>query len=176
VSYIYQLPLGKGKPILDKGGVVNAIVGGWQINGLTTFQSGTPVEVYGGNSSGTFAGQQRPNWSGKNPTLHGDVTKRLDRYFDTSQFSYNSPFTFGNAPRLMPNLFQPGVDNWNMSLFKNFDIHEALKMEFRAEAFNTFNRVQFGPPDTTINDSTFGQISWQQNSPRTLQLGLRLFF
>ena len=52
----------------------------------------------------------------------------------------------------------------------------ALKMEFRAEAFNTFNRVQFAPPDTTINDSTFGQINGQQNSPRTLQLGLRLFF
>jgi hypothetical protein len=176
VSYIYQLPVGKGKPILNHGGVVNAIVGGWQINGLTTFQSGTPMEVYGGNSSGTFAGQQRPNWSGKNPTLHGSVTKRLDRYFDTSQFSYNDPFTFGNAPRLMPDLFQPGVDNWNTSLFKNFDIHDSLKMEFRAEAFNTFNRVQFAPPDTTINDSNFGQINGQQNSPRTLQLGLRLFF
>ncbi len=176
VSYIYELPFGKGKRFANTGGVVNAIIGGWQINGLTTFQSGTPVEVYGGNSSGTFAGQQRPNWSGRNPTLHGDVTKRLDRYFDTSQFSYNAPFTFGNAPRLMPDLFQPGVDNWNMSLFKRFDIHEALKMEFRAEAFNTFNRVQFAPPDTTINDSTFGGIFGQQNSPRTLQLGLRLFF
>lgn len=176
VSYIYQLPVGKGKPILNKAGVVDAIVGGWQINGLTTFQSGTPVEVYGGNSSGSFVGQQRPNWSGKNPTLHGSITKRLNQYFDTTQFSYNAPFTFGNAPRLMPNLFQPGVDNWSTSLFKSFDIHEALKMEFRAEAFNTFNRVQFAPPDTTINDSTFGQISGQQNSPRTLQLGLRLFF
>lgn len=176
VSYIYQIPLGQGKRFLNKGGVVNSIVGGWQINGLTTFQSGTPVEIYGGNSSGTFEGQQRPNWSGKNPTLHGAVTKRLNEYFDTTQFSYNAPFTFGNTPRLMPDLFQPGIDNWNMSLFKNFDIHDTLKMEFRAEAFNTFNRVQFAPPDTTINDSTFGVINGQQNSPRTLQLGLRLFF
>jgi hypothetical protein len=161
---------------LDQGGVVNAIVGGWQVNGLTTFQSGTPVEVYGGNSSGTFVGQQRPNWSGKNPTLHGAMTKRLNRYFDTSQFSYNDPFTFGNAPRLMPDLFQPGVNTWNMSLFKSTSIYDRWKLEFRAEAFNTFNRVQFAPPDTTINDSTFGQITAQQNSPRTLQLGLRLFF
>ena len=176
VSYIYELPVGKGKPILNKGGVVNAIVGGWQINGLTTFQSGTPMEMYGGNSSGTFEGQQRPNWSGRNPTLHGSVTGRLNKYFDTSQFSYNAPFTFGNTPRLMPDLYQPGMDDWNMSLFKKFDIHDSIKMEFRAESFNTFNRVQFGPPDTTINDSTFGQISYQQNSPRTLQLGLRLVF
>ena len=104
------------------------------------------------------------------------MTGRLNKYFDTSQFTYNAPFTFGNAPRLMPDLFQPGVDNWSTSLFKNFDIHDSIKLEFRAEAFNTFNRVQFAPPDTTINDSTFGQISGQQNSPRTLQLGLRLLF
>ncbi len=76
----------------------------------------------------------------------------------------------------MPDLYQPGEDDWSMSLFKRFDIHDAIKMEFRAESFNTFNRVQFAPPDTTINDSTFGQISSQQNSPRTLQLGLRLVF
>lgn len=176
VSYIYELPLGKNKPLLNKNAVVNAIVGGWQVNGLTTFQSGTPMEIYGGNSSGTMAGQQRPNWSGKNPTLHGKVTERMNKYFDTSQFSYNDPFTFGNAPRLMPNLFQPGIDSWNMSLFKTTNIRELMKVEFRAEAFNTFNRVQFGPPDTTINDSNFGQITYQQNSPRTLQLGLRLLF
>jgi hypothetical protein len=76
----------------------------------------------------------------------------------------------------MPNLFQPGVDDWSMSLFKNTKIRENINVEFRAEAFNTFNRVQFGPPDTTINDSSFGQITWQQNSPRTLQLGLRTQF
>lgn len=176
VSYIYQIPLGQGKPLLNKGGVLNSIVGGWQINGLTTFQSGTPVEIYGGNSSGTFEGQQRPNWSGKNPTLHGSITKRLNQYFDTTQFSYNAPFTFGNTPRLMPNLFQPGVDDWSTSLFKGMKFRDTLNLEFRAEAFNTFNRVQFDAPDTTINDSTFGQITGQQNSPRTLQLGLRLFF
>ena len=176
VSYIYQIPLGKGKTFLNKAGVVNDIVGGWQINGLTTFQSGTPIEIYGGNSSGTFEGQQRPDWSGKNPTLHGAATKRLNEYFDTTQFSYNAPFTFGNTPRLMPDLFQPGVDDWNISLFKNTKVRDTVNVEFRAESFNTFNRVQFGPPDTTINDSTFGQISYQQNSPRTLQLGLRLFF
>jgi hypothetical protein len=176
VSYIYKIPLGEGKAFMNKGTVLNKIVGGWQINGLTTFQSGTPVEIYGGNSSGTFEGQQRPDWSGKNPTLHGSVVKRLNGYFDTTQFSYNAPFTFGNTPRLMPDLFQPGVDEWSMSLFKDTTIHDALNLEFRAEAFNTFNRVQFAPPDTTINDSTFGQINGQQNSPRTLQLGLRLFF
>lgn len=176
VSYIYQIPLGQGKTFLNKGGILNSIVGGWQINGLTTFQSGTPAEIYGGNSSGTFEGQQRPNWSGKNPTLHGSAKNRLNEYFDTTQFSLNAPFTFGNTPRLMPDMFQEGVDDWSTSLFKDTKIRDMFNVEFRAEAFNTFNRVQFNPPDTTINDSTFGQVSSQQNNPRTLQLGLRLFF
>lgn len=176
VSYIYEFPFGPGKPLLSGNGILGKVIGGWQINGLTTFQSGTPVEVVGGNSSGSFDGQQRPNWSGRNPTLSGAVTKRLNQYFDTSQFSYNAPFTFGNTPRSMPNLFEPGIDDWSMSLFKDTAIHDTLKLQFRAEAFNTFNRVQFGPPNANINSPAFGVINSQQNNPRTLQLGMRMTF
>jgi hypothetical protein len=156
--------------------VVGKIVGGWQINGNTTFQSGFPLAISGGNGSGTFAGTQRPNWSGQNATLSGSVTDRLLKYFDVSQFSFNVPFSFGNAPRLMPNLRCPGIDNFDMSLFKNTQISDRFRLQFRAESFNTLNRVQFGVPNVSINSSAFGVISSQQNSPRNLQLGLRLLF
>ena len=63
-----------------------------------------------------------------------------------------------------------------MSLFKNTSIHERLRVQFRVEAFNAFNRVQFGVPNTSINSSAFGVISSQQNSPRNYQLGMRLLF
>jgi hypothetical protein len=76
----------------------------------------------------------------------------------------------------MPNLRGPGVDNFDVSLFKNTDLTEKLKLQFRAEAFNVFNRVQFGVPNVNINSNAFGVISSQQNSPRNLQLGLRLLF
>jgi hypothetical protein len=176
ISYIYELPFGPGKPILNKEGAVGKIVGGWQINGLTTFQRGTPLQVSGGNSSGSFDGTQRPNWTGKNPTLGGAVTNRLNGYFDTSQFTFNAPFTFGNAPRLIPTLFQQGIDDWDMSLIKDTAVVENVKIEFRAEVFNTFNRVQFAPPNLSINSSAFGVVSGQQNNPRTMQFGLRLKF
>jgi hypothetical protein len=176
LSYVYELPFGPGKPLLGAGGVAGKVFGGWQINGNTTFQSGFPLNINGGNGSGTFAGTQRPNWSGVNPTLSGTVTDRLLRYFDTSQFSFNAPFTFGNAPRLMPKLRCPGIANLDASLFKNTQINDRFRLQFRAEAFNTFNRVQFGVPNTSINSTAFGVISSQQNSPRNLQLGLRLLF
>jgi len=176
LSYVYELPFGPGKQFLGGRGVAGKILGGWQINGNTTFQSGFPLAISGGNGSGTFAGTQRPNWSGNNATLSGPVTDRLLKYFDVSQFSFNVPFSFGNAPRLMPNLRCPGIDNFDMSLFKNTQIGDRFRLQFRAESFNTFNRVQFGVPNTSINSSAFGVISSQQNSPRNLQLGLRLLF
>jgi hypothetical protein len=176
VSYIYELPFGLGKAFLNGNRILGTIVGGWQINGLTTFQAGVPVQVTGGNNSGSFSGTQRPNWSGKKTSLGGAIGDRLTKYFDTSQFSANAPFTFGNSPRSMPDVRTPGVDNWDMSLFKGATIHEKLQLQFRAEAFNTFNRVQFGNPNSTFNTPAFGVISSQQNNPRTLQLGLRMVF
>jgi len=176
ISYVYELPLGRGKPFLNHGQVLDKFVGGWQINGNTTFQTGPPLQITGGNSSGSLAGTQRPNWNGQNPSLSGPVTDRLLQYFNTSAFSFNAPFTFGNAPRLMPNLRGPGTDNFDISLFKNTRIAEKYQIQFRAEAFNAFNRKQFGNPNTNINSTAFGVISSQQNSPRNLQLALRFLF
>lgn len=176
LSYVYELPFGPGKPLVNRGGALGKMIGGWQINGTTTFMSGIPLQVSGGNASGSFAGLQRPNWNGQNPTLSGAVTSRLLAYFNTSEFSFNAPFTFGNAPRMMPDLRGPGTDEFDLSLFKNTQIREKWQLQFRAEAFNAFNRVQFGVPNVSINSSAFGVISSQQNSPRNIQLGLRLLF
>ena len=176
LSYVYELPFGPGKPLLSHAGAVGKILGGWQVNGNTTFQSGFPVQVNGGNASGSFAGTQRPDWNGQNATLDGPVTGRLLRYFDTSRFSFNPPFTYGNAPRMMPNLRCPGVNNFDISVFKNTQVTEKVRVQFRAEAFNAFNRVQFGVPNTSINSTAFGVISNQQNIPRNIQLALRLIF
>jgi hypothetical protein len=176
ISYVYELPFGKGKPFFNNGGLLDKFVGGWQVNGNTTFMSGSPLQIVGGNSSGTLAGTQRPNWNGQNPTLDGAVTDRLLRYFNTSDFSFNAPFTFGSAPRLMSSLYGPGTDNFDISLFKNTSIGERFQVQFRAEAFNVFNRVQFSNPNTNINSTAFGVISGQQNLPRNIQLALKLLF
>ena len=176
LSYVYELPFGQGKALLNHGGVLGKIVGGWQLNGITMFQSGPPLQITGGNSNGAFAGTQRPNWSGSNATLSGPISQRLGAYFDTSAFTINAPYTFGNAPRLMPNLRGPGSNNFDISLFKAIEITEKVRAQFRAEAFNAFNRVQFGIPNTGITSNLFGRISSQQNSPRDIQLALKLMF
>lgn len=176
LSYVYELPFGKGKMLINRGGALNAIAGGWQFNGITLFQSGPPLQVNGGNANGAFAGTQRPNWNGKNATYDTRIEERLAAAFDTSAFSLNAPFTFGNAPRLMPNLRGPRSTNFDFSLFKNFAINDRFRAQFRAEAFNVFNHPQFGIPATSITTTTFGRISSQQNSPRDIQLALKLLF
>jgi hypothetical protein len=175
VSTVYELPLGPGKK-LNLRGPAGVVFGGWQLNAITMFQSGPPLQVNGGNDSGSFAGTQRPNWSGKNATKSGAITDRLGAYFDTSVFSFNDPFTFGNAPRIMPNLRGPGAANVDLSVFKNTRITEHVRLQFRVESFNAFNRVQFQIPNTSINSAAFGRISAQANSPRDIQLALKLLF
>ena len=108
--------------------------------------------------------------------LSGSVTSRLNNYFTTSDFSFNPLYTFGNAPRIMPDLYGPGTDDWGISLFKNTQFKERYRLHFRAEAFNAFNRVQFGNPGTNITAGTFGQISTQANLARDIQLALKLMF
>ncbi len=176
ISSVYELPIGPGKMLMNWGGPAGKILGGWQINGIAMFQSGPPLQINGGNSAGAFAGTQRPNWSGRDASTSGTITDRLGAYFDTSAFSLNDPFTFGNAPRIMPNLRGPGAANFDLSLFKNTTITERIKLQFRAEAFNAFNRVQFQIPNTSINSAAFGRISAQANSPRDIQLALKLLF
>ncbi|MGH9659755.1 MAG: carboxypeptidase regulatory-like domain-containing protein [Bryobacteraceae bacterium] len=169
LSYVYELPFRSRGPL-------GILVGGWQINGITLLQSGPPLQVAGGNANGAFAGTQRPHWSGRNATQEGNISGRLGNFFDTSAFVINAPFTFGNAPRMMPNLRGPRATNFDISIFKNVQISESIRLQFRAEAFNAFNHVQFANPNTTITSTAFGRISGQQNSPRDVQLALKLLF
>ena len=176
ISYVWELPFGAGKRFLTGGGVVNKLVGGWQINGITHFMSGAPLQITGGNSSGSLAGTQRPHWTGQDASLSGDISDRIGAYFDKSVFTRNEPFTFGSAPRTMPNLRAPGVQNFDISIFKNTNINERIRTQFRVEFFNAFNRAQFAFPNTNFNSNAFGVIRGQANSPRDIQLALKLFF
>ncbi len=176
ISSVYELPFGPGRPFLNTKGVAGKIVGGWQVNGIAMFQSGPPLQVNGGNGNGAFAGTQRPNWSGVNATKSGPIQERLGAFFDPFVFTFNAPFTFGNAPRIMPNLRGPGAANFDLSLFKNTSITEKVRLQLRVEAFNALNRVQFNVPNTSINSPAFGRITAQANSPRDIQLALKLQF
>ena len=173
LTYIYELPIGKGKKAgTNLNPVANAIVGGWQISGVTTFKSGFPIAITtGDNNTNSFGGNQRPNLVG-NPTLSN---KSISEWFNTAAFAQPAPFTFGNAPRYMSNLRAPGVENFDIGIQKWFKFTETLKLQFRGEMFNAFNRANFYAPDGNLTDSTFGVIS-ASLPPRDIQMGLKLYW
>ncbi|MGE0103138.1 MAG: TonB-dependent receptor [Blastocatellales bacterium] len=176
ISYLYELPFGRGRRFgSDSSGIVNAIIGGWQFNGITTFQTGTPLSISANNTAGLFNPLTRPNTNGNNPKLDGPVHERLNKYFDTSVYSQPAPFTFGNVGATV-NIRNDGIRNFDLSLFKEFAPIERVKVQFRVEALNSFNTPRFGSPNTSVTSNTFGQITSQANAPRQLQFGLKILW
>lgn len=186
VSYLQPLPFGKGQVLLSNlHGVANALVGGWGIDGITTFQMGYPLGLtMQTNNNGTYAftGSWRPNYvpdaagCNGNRTSSGDMINRIKAYYNTACFKQPANFTYGNEPRTDPVLRTPGQANWDMSVYKAFDVREGMTLNFRVEAFNAFNRVQFGNPNVSITNSQAGQITSQYNLPRLFQLSGRFNF
>jgi hypothetical protein len=177
-SYIYDLPFGRGRRFGSHvNGAENAILGGWQINGITTLQGGNPLQISASNNLSSFNVQTLyANTTGQNATLHGNIHNRLNAYFNKAVFSQPQSYHLGNGPAYYDNLRGPGLASTDLSLFKEFHAVERLNVEFRAEAFNAFNHVQFGNPDTTVTDQGFGTITSQNNLPRQIQFGLKLLF
>jgi len=177
ISYIYELPFGKGRRFgANWNRFVNGALGNWQVNGFTSFQTGTPLTISGSNVAGLFNPRGLANNNGTSAKLTGDIHDRLTKYFNTAVFSQPAAFTFGNTSVTSPDLRAPGVRNHDLSIFKDFVLTEKIKLQFRAESFNAFNTVRFGSPDTSVTSSSFGVISTQSNSPRQTQLGLKILF
>ena len=177
-SYAWDLPFGKGQRF--GGGVTGVsekLISGWGVEGITTFQSGMPLRLTSQpNITGSLGGGSRPNSTGRSAELTGSAQSRLGRWFDTSAFTAPPAFTFGNVTRTLPDVRSLGINNWDVSLFKNtaFGPDARYTVQFRAEVFNLANRVQFGFPGQALGTPQFGVVQSQANEPRLLQLALRL--
>jgi hypothetical protein len=178
LSGVYELPFGEAKRLRFSSAVANKIISGWQLNAIVTMQSGLPLLVRGANN---FAAD-RPDSTGKSARLPGDG-RNAARWFDTSQFVNPARYTFGNAGRASPDVRVPGVINEDISLLKNTILSENWRLQFRAEAFNAFNRVNLRAPNATFvpgadgrnTSGTFGRITAAREA-RVFQLGLKLLF
>ena len=179
ISGVYELPFGKGKRFLDTAPkLVNGVLGGWQMNGIGTFQSGLPLAVRGANN---FSGINFPNVL-RDPTLPADQRTPV-RWFDIEAFANPANFTIGNAPRTLPRTRAPGLTDLSFSLFKTFSIKERFKLEARAEFFNALNTVNYNSPNVTFTpnaagqnvNANFGRILGSLEARRS-QLGLRMTF
>lgn len=178
VNGTYDLPFGKKERWLNSNSVANYFIGGWQLNGISYIESGTPLQVFtAANTLFNDGGTQLANWNGQNPIPNTPIKDRLNAYFNVNDFSAPPSFTYGNSPRLLGSLRDDGMVDLDLSGVKNTPLFgDRWNLEFRAEAFNIFNHPQFGPPDTALGDGTTGVVSSQVNNPRELQFALKLIF
>ena len=179
ISGVYELPFGKGKQFLaGVNSITQAVLGGWQVNGIATAQTGFPLRVRGANN---FTGIAWPNVLA-DPSLPGGQ-RTAQKWFNTEVFRNPDDFTIGNIGRTLPNTRSPGLFDVSFSGFKEFRIRERVNLEFRGELFNALNRVNLNTPNSSFTpnragvntNANFGAVTSSLNA-RSIQLGLRLAF
>ncbi len=172
VSYIYSLPFYQSAQ-----GVAKHVMGGWQVSGVTRFTTGYPFTVgVGGDPAQIGGGSFRAN-------LVGDPNngpRTAEQWFNTSAFASvptvgtpGATTGFGNAGRNV--VRGQGINNWDISLFKNFPVTEIVRIQFRSEFFNTFNHTTFSGFRTSQTSSGFGEANTARES-RTIEFGLKIIF
>jgi hypothetical protein len=177
-NYQYELPFGKGKRFLNQGRTLNAVVGGWSVNGITTAQSGFPISITSNtNTTGSDGGTQRPDTVlGQSTRSPGSVGQRINDYFNLQAFTNPPLYQFGTVGRFLPDNRGPYLFTWNLSFLKQVPIHEAVRVELRGELFNAFNHVNFqNPSGVTYGLPQFGTITTTYD-PRIIQVAMKLLF
>jgi hypothetical protein len=148
-------------------------LGGWSVSGITTFQSGTPLNItLPGDNAFIGGAPYRPDVT-RNPNLDSGQRTR-ERYFDPAAFAQPALGAFGNAAR---NIVRGGgLNNWDLSLFKDIPLGwESGKLQFRGESFNAFNHTQWSGYRTGFASADFGQVNAARDA-RVIQLALKLLF
>lgn len=174
-SVLYQLPFGRGQRYLSNAsGAMNHLVGGWQLNTIVTYGSGTPFSVaVGTDRSLTGVNYQRADVVGPNNGNLPSDQRGPAQWFDTSAFALAPLGTFGNSGRNI--VIGPPTNNMDFSVFKDFRITEGNQLQFRAEFFNVLNHTQFNLPVADPTAPTFGQIL-SAKPAREIQFALKFTF
>jgi hypothetical protein len=172
VSAGYELPIGRGKKALSNANwLANGLLGGWQLQGIVVERSGRPfTPTISRDVSNTGIGGQRPNRIGSG-TLDNPTTAL---WFDKTVFTVPANFTYGNSGADI--LREDRFKNLDLSLFKQFQINERTRVQFRAEAFNLTNTPSFSAPGTNIDTASGGLVTSTISAPRNIQFGLKLNF
>jgi hypothetical protein len=185
LNYVYELPVGRGKKFgSTMNGVVDEILGGWQVSGITHVQAGFPLSINANNNSASlWGGNQHANLTGaamKGTGTCGAGTSNaipVGKYcfFNPAAFSQAPAYTFGSSPRYFSNLRAPGYVDEDLGIQKWFTLTEKFRLQFTAQMFNAFNHANFDSPDINLGDAatTMGQASNTQG-PRQVQLSLKL--
>lgn len=176
VTHVFKFSNLYEVPRMNFSGFADRLLNGWSMNSIVLWQSGFPLNIVSGvDNSFTGVGRDRADYLGGPAQLsygrsHADM---IARWFDISQFVVNAPGTFGNSGR--NNLRGPRFFNTDLALIKNTRVTEQTSVQFRAEAFNVFNNVNFNGPNTNRSAAQFGRITSAQD-PRILQMALKIVF
>jgi hypothetical protein len=182
LGWVYHLPFGRGKPVLgDASGVLNKIIGDWQISGMQSYSSGRPLSITMPNDLGQylFNSAKFPNktGSGLSGTFHNPADSS---YLNQGGWSDPGSLAFGNAPRQDAAVRGFRYFNEDISIYKDTYFGEEKYVRFQADAGNAFNRVFFCPVDQSWQPNggnpNFGKTGSQCNIPRRIQFGLQVFF
>ncbi len=178
-TWVYELPVGRGRAALaNMPAVLDAVIGGWQVSGIATFAQGqfqTPNLGTDWLIIGSFT-QSRPDIV-SDPAAGRELP---DAYLNPAAFAFpvdaqgNRTRVQGNAGR--NSIQQPGINNWDIGVSKNFRVGNRLNLQFRWETFNTWNHTQFGSANLNTSSPTFGRITSTRVGPRRMQFGLRATF
>ncbi len=186
-SAAYQLPFGAGRHLDPANKVVRALISHWTLSGIVTFTSGAPLELVGtACNGGGILGTCIPNY---NPAFSGDVRingnygdgnvlgSSPTSYLNRSAFVAPAAYTWCNLPRSgVYGLNAPFNSSIDLSVRREFAIHEKIMVAFQADAFNVNNTVRFGTPGVNPDQASFGTLTSQANQPRKLQLNARISF
>jgi len=177
ISSVFELPFGDGRRWL-RTGIANQIVGGWRIAMIQSYNSGFPIAVTTNAPLNIFNGTNRPNVTGQDwraPIAGDEFNPLVDRFLNRAAFV--QPIgDLGNARRVNGDVRRPWNLSENLSVAKSIKASRALDVDIRIEAFNLFNRVVWGAPNQDFSSNNFGLITTQDNKPRQMQLGLKLYW
>ena len=169
-SFLWEIPFFKGAK-----GMQRALLGGWQLNGILTLQSGLPFSVLAGTDRSLVGvGADRADVTGPAHTFN-DTSRsaKIQQFFNTSVFSLPALGTFGTSSRNF--LFGPGIENLDAGLFKRFAVTERKHFELRWEVFNSLNRPNFLNPNASFTSALFGHLT-SARDPRIMQVALKFLF
>jgi hypothetical protein len=188
--FSYELPFGKGGTFATSNKVIESVISGWQLSGITRFASGTPLGPITGTACsvvaimGTcyaiynpaFTGPVRINGDWGDGNVLGAVANAT-AFIDKNAFMSPAAFTYGNTPVTGAfGLRNPHLWNTDLSVSRKFQVRENIRFVFGADGFNIFNYVRFGGINTNITNAAFGKVTSQANLPRVFQFKFRIEF
>jgi hypothetical protein len=192
IDYGFDLPFGHKQPFLSSmSGVANAFLGGWRVNGITTYRSGVPIALTApANVLSQFGGGTAPFGPGQSGVIRPDLvsgvskrksgsthsSQRAAEWFNTAAFKQPGEYSFGSESRVDSSIRSDKQVNFDTVFSKSFALPHEATFKFSGEVFNLFNHPQFGLPGSEVTLSNFGEVTSQLNLPRTAQFEGRITF